>query len=404
MRGGAFMAERNNQQHGVILSGGGAKGAFEVGVMLALFNGQSPTTGGVPIDPGVFCGTSVGSYNASFMASKPGNPILATVQELANIWQNRIAENAKNCGNGIFRFRGDPSDFFNLQCLTNHPLKPFTQLLQDAGVLTQQSIARGIDFVTSSEKLRDRVLDLFNLSSFVANQPLRELIQDTVDLAGIRRSDKKLRIASTNWNKGRVDIYTETDMTDAMGVQAIMASSAIPGFFPPIEINNEFHVDGGVLLNTPLSPAIRTGADTIHAIFLDPVVTEVAVEKLQNTLDTVSRLLNIQFRSNIRRNLAMVLRVNLWLRLIERATAEHNLSGDIVNLLNRGVAEIEEDFKEHYETPQLITVHCYSPRTELGGALGLLDFSQENIEKLIVAGAQVAAQHDCKESRCILPD
>jgi predicted acylesterase/phospholipase RssA len=65
------MADTNGSRTAVILSGGGATGAYEAGVLKALFTGASPATGYKPLAADVFTGTSVGSFNAAFMVSQP---------------------------------------------------------------------------------------------------------------------------------------------------------------------------------------------------------------------------------------------------------------------------------------------------------------------------------------------
>ena len=92
----------------IVLSGGGAYGAYEVGVMKALFTGECRTTGYDYLNPGVFAGTSVGAYNAAFMVSRPDEDICASIRLLESAWVNQIAASSKSCGNGVFRIRFDP--------------------------------------------------------------------------------------------------------------------------------------------------------------------------------------------------------------------------------------------------------------------------------------------------------
>ena len=79
-------------------------------------------------------------------------------------------------------------------------------------------------------------------------------------------------------------------MTDQLGPLVIMASTAIPGFFPPVEVGSQAFVDGGVLMNTPLQPAIDAGADILHVIYLDPEVENIPLGHLENTLETMYRM------------------------------------------------------------------------------------------------------------------
>src|SRR5690349_9422780 len=103
----------------VVLSGGGAYGAYEIGVMKALFSGKSPATDQTPLDPDIFTGTSVGAFNASYMVSKRRAEIVSAIGQLESVWNDQIAEHSQNCGNGVFRLRFNPIDFIDPRCLLN---------------------------------------------------------------------------------------------------------------------------------------------------------------------------------------------------------------------------------------------------------------------------------------------
>ena len=62
------MSDGREPRQAVVLSGGGANGAYEVGVLLALCEGASPATDYVPLSAEIYTGTSVGAYNVAFMA------------------------------------------------------------------------------------------------------------------------------------------------------------------------------------------------------------------------------------------------------------------------------------------------------------------------------------------------
>jgi len=82
-------AKNSKLRHAVALSGGGAFGAFEVGVLRALAEGKCPATRG-PLDPDAYTGTSVGAFNAAVMAARGGDA-LAGCARLEDLWMNRIA-------------------------------------------------------------------------------------------------------------------------------------------------------------------------------------------------------------------------------------------------------------------------------------------------------------------------
>src|SRR5215813_7763852 len=106
----------------VILSGGGAYGAYEVGVMKALFSGESSSTNHDYLNPGIFVGTSVGAFAAAFLVSRDIEDICASINLLETVWLELVAENARSCGNGVYRIRADPSNYFDPDCLAANPL------------------------------------------------------------------------------------------------------------------------------------------------------------------------------------------------------------------------------------------------------------------------------------------
>src|SRR5262249_49114894 len=120
-----------------------------------------------------------------------------------------------------------------------------------------------------------RFTELVNYTSFVSLQPFTETVRETIEFAAIRRAEKVLRIAATNWETGVLQIYANHDMADQLGPIVIIASAAIPGFFPPVEVGSQAFVDGGVLMNTPLQEAIKAGAGILHVIYLDPKVENI---------------------------------------------------------------------------------------------------------------------------------
>ena len=393
------MKDADEKKHAVVLSGGGANGAFEVGVMKALFNGLSPATGNQPLQADIFTGTSVGAYNAAMMASQPGVDPRETVGYLEDLWLNRVADNADQCGNGVFRFRGGVSDAFDLECLARNPLKPVTQLAQDGVYLARDFLRRGSHFFQASGTMEHRTLELFNLSSFVSTEPLKQLIHDTVSLEDIQKSEKELRVVATNWETGEAQVFKKDQLIGEVGYGAILASTAIPGFFPHVEVSGEFYVDGGVVMNTPLMPAIEAGADVIHIIFLDPEVKAIPIERLENTLDTLDRMLAIQFALNINADIEKAARINRGLDAIERVLQGGAPEDAEAKAFVQAVARIEQHLADR-NPYRKIRIHCYHPRDDLSGVLGLLKFDRDRISDLIDRGVQDAVEHDCSVCGC----
>ena len=271
--------------HAVIFSGGGADGAYQIGVANALFSGKSRATYGQSIEPEVFTGTSIGSFNASFLVSHWEDFGPAAVGKLEKVWLERMAWRGST--NGGFRVRLSPFELLDPRPYFQEPLRfrPMTQFAADIGLLSWEAINRTYNLVASKEPLIERMTDFLNISSFVAVEPWERTIRETIDYKKIRNSDKKLRIAATNWALGEVREFRNRDMTDKLGPAAIRASSSVPGIYPPAQVGAQSYVDGAVLMNTPLSPAIRAMRDVVMDPLKDPKFYDLSVREAMQVAD-----------------------------------------------------------------------------------------------------------------------
>jgi predicted acylesterase/phospholipase RssA len=389
--------------HSVVLSGGAAYAAYEIGVMKALFQGASPTTSWEPIEPALFTGTSAGSFNASIMASVPELPAYAAAEYLESVWMDQLATTADRCGNGLYRFRGDLTRLVDPGCMGTHPAAELDYLMRDAVHLAEDSLNRAVNFFETDQSFAARTFSLFNLSSLVNTEPLRQTLDRVLRPAAIQSSFRRLCVAVTGWRDGGLRLFWNEHMTDQIAPLAIMASSAIPGFFPPVEVDGNLYVDGGVVMNTPLKPAIDAGSEVIHVIYLDPNVNTIPVQVLQSTLGTFERMLVMQRAGLINSDVEMAERINQGLDALEALRGPQARVAPRYSSLQsaaRLAIDVGRDGKPHRE----ITLHRYHPRLDLGGLLGLLNFDRAHIEQLIAKGFQDTVDHDCGESECVMPD
>src|SRR5215471_20501067 len=134
------MSSPGKTKTAVALSGGGAYGAYEVGVLKSLVNGQSRAVNGVPLEPGILTGTSVGNFNAAVLAMFPDSAIEG-VKRLERIWLDDIADGGGVHGNGIYRIRGNPEGYLEGSGLKN-PLEPLFRAAADAAYLGERSVTQ----------------------------------------------------------------------------------------------------------------------------------------------------------------------------------------------------------------------------------------------------------------------
>jgi hypothetical protein len=162
-------------------------------------------------------------------------------------------------------------------------------------------------------------------------------------------------------------------------------------------------VDGGVVMNTPLKPAIEAGGQILHIIYMDPDVRNIPRSTLESTLDTMDRLLAIMLATKTNEDIDTAAWVNDGLAVIERVERGETLTNADLAAFIRAAGQIEKQLRRG--TPyKKLTIHRYHPRENLGGGiLGLLNFGRDRVAALIERGFNDALRHDCDGSQCLLP-
>lgn len=384
----------------LVLSGGGAFAAYEVGVLKALMTGATPFTGFRRLDPDIVTGTSAGSYNGAMLVCRWAMDPIEAIADIERVWLEEVADNP--CGNGVFRWRGNPLNFFDPACFVQNPLRFFWQRVDDVAFATRNFAQRLRLFVGSPEPLEMRVIDLLNFGNLISTHPFPDLIRRTVDFQALRRSDIKFQAITTDWVSGELREFHNDDIDDQRGPLIIMASTAIPGLFPPVDIPPSIFVDGGVLMNTPLSPAIHAGATHVHVIYVDPKLENIPMSEVASTLSTMQRMLSIGWAATVERDIRDAERINKTIEMWHRARRAGGAVAEGAAVFGR-TAEILQDL-ERGRRLRRITIHRYRPRKLLGGALGMLNFAADQSRELIARGFADAVEHDCLRDGCVLPE
>jgi predicted acylesterase/phospholipase RssA len=404
------MTDPRGREVGVVLSGGGATGAYEVGVLKALFSGRAPTTGGVPLAPEICAGTSIGSFSAAFLVSQLDVYGAAAAGNLESVWLERLADDQGFVrSTGAFRFRGNPLTFLDPQSYFPNPFQPFLEAFNDGAFLFWDGLNRAVNLVTNRQvSLQQRLVDLFNISSFVSVEPFDQAIRETVSFRNIRNAATKLRIPATNWTTGKLTVFKNNEMTDRLGSSAILASSAIPGLLPPILIGAEPHVDGSVLMNTPLRLVTRN-AQVLHVVYLDPDIEKIPLGALQTTLGAIYRQQSISWAKVVNDDIEDARSINEALKVFDQPERRKTVPKeyqDRLPLALSSVWEREREVREKTASPyRLLTIHRYHPREDLtGGPMGMLNLERDRIADLIARGFEDTMEHDCLASGCVLPD
>jgi NTE family protein len=243
----------DSQRIALVLSGGGARGAYEAGVLSVLVpalarRGEAPT---------LFVGSSVGAINAAGLAAS---------------WHDG-PEEAVATGLEIWR-RVDKDSV--IRPILSWQI-PITVLRYAGGVL-------------SVPKVR--------VPSLLDPAPLRENLGEWIDWAQLHRNMREGTVSSvgvvaTAARSGRTVVFVEGErelvaaaaarrshvvsyVPTKLAAKHVRASAAIPIFFPPVRVEHPrsaagWYIDGGTRLNTPLKPALDLGAERMVVVGMDSV-------------------------------------------------------------------------------------------------------------------------------------
>ncbi|RKF15935.1 patatin-like phospholipase family protein [Alginatibacterium sediminis] len=273
-----------------MLTGGGARGAYQIGVLKAISE-LYPRNHGIPFP--IVCGTSAGSINATALACYASCFRLG-VKKLESIWGRFHCHQVYH------------SDFIRMTA----------QLLRMA--------TRGLraDYATKHS------------FSLLNNRPLRDLLDAYLPYARIERNVHQGHLHALSINAS--DYATTNNVSFFQGhhslkqwhshsrysqrvkinTNQLMASAAVPIVFPAIRVNQSYFGDGSVHQPSPLSPAIQLGADKILCIHLKPQSQFSASSKLTrapNSADIAGKLLDGIFSDTLDSDLDQLQRINFSL-------------------------------------------------------------------------------------------
>ena len=228
-----------------MLAGGAARGAYEVGVIQHLVEEVSRDLGRHVHLP-ILCGTSVGAINACAMAAFADEPV-RRMQLMVRYWTQLRVEDI---------LLPTPSDFVGIMRLAlgfgrRVPTSATPSGLFDAAGLSHL-LSEAIPFARIGEHLASGLLDAVTVSTTqVSSGRTRVFVQ--------RRPGEPLR-----WRSDPTIVAQDVTLLP----EHALASAAIPFFFPPVRIGNDYYCDGGLRQNVPFSPARKLGANRM--IIIDP--------------------------------------------------------------------------------------------------------------------------------------
>ncbi|WP_370203303.1 patatin-like phospholipase family protein [Alloalcanivorax venustensis] len=319
------MPQASAPNRGLILSGGGARAAYQVGVLSAIAD-MLPAHSSNPFP--IICGTSAGGINASALAAGAHDYRLA-VRGLERVWANMTAEQ-------VYR-----TDIFAF-------LRSLLRWLI--------SSAAGGRAVT-----RSALLD---------STPLKRLLRLVINFQRIEESIRQghlraLSITASSYATGEsvaffqgaegVDEWTRArrlGRRSDIGVQHLLASAAIPLLFPAEKVDGSYYGDGAVRQLAPVSPALHLGADKLLVIGVSGNVSADHQRQLSgypSLAQVLGHVLNSVFVDTLEGDVERLERINRTVEALgKRARSQHGIQLRQVDVLKIYPSQpIDEIAAEH---------------------------------------------------------
>ncbi len=264
------MPDQQAKKTGLVLSGGGARGAYQVGVLKAISE-LHPKQAVNPFS--IISGTSAGALNAVALASSANNFRLG-VKKVERIWSTLEVEQVvksrhRDMAKNAIRFL---ISLFNSGVGADRPVS----------LLDNQPLGKLLDQVVRFDNLQKRI-DAGLLDAVA--------VTATSYVTGNCVSFFQGREELSRWHRTK-----RIGMRDTLGVDHLMASAAIPGVFPAVKLGKEYFGDGSMRQLSPLSTALRLGAERIVVIGVRGH-TRAPVEPKRNHSPSVAQMLGHIFSS-----------------------------------------------------------------------------------------------------------
>lgn len=371
-----------NSVSALILSGGGARAAYQVGVLKAIKEWvPAPDKNPFP----VILGTSAGAINAVGLASGAEH-FGQAVDNLVQAWSQLDSQQI---------YRADwlgvwtQARRFIWQHLLGRGEKTAGMALLDNSPLTE-FLQQHIDLQKIDQALASKALLAVGLTAFAYSASQSVTFYQSQQLAN-------------RWHRHR-----RRGQPEQLSYQHLLASTAIPLFFAPVPLVDDHYGDGALGQIAPISPALHLGANRVLVIGVGNPAEATSGLPLEPSLAQVSgQLLSSTFTDNLENDLERLMRVNQFSDLM--ATME--LPESLVSVINTAAKPVEVCVIEPSKNLDTVAVayrHCL-PRAMRpflkgtgisqpggGGILSYLLFEAEYCQELIKLGYADAYQQQEK--------
>lgn len=316
----------------LVLQGGGALGAYEYGVVKALYENSD-------FNPDIICGVSIGGFSAAVIGGAKDGP----VEGLKKLWEMFTAENIP--------FVPHP-----MQVLMTIPYNQGMYFPNYTGMMTPMSTTNLFD-----------------------TKPLYSTLNEIIDFDKLNSDEApNVVISATNIEKGVGEQFNNREMD--ITTKHIVSSGSLPPSFPMVKIGDYHYWDGGLFSNTPLKPALKAlekigGKDCEKEIIMVELFPQEGDTPI-NMADVIERVGSLTFECK------MVFDQKMF-----------NRTKDYIDFFNAINKELPKDSKvresaafkqlQGYSRIDKLTVIKYKGEESM---LGISDFTQKTIDRRIKQG------------------
>lgn len=343
----------------LVLSGGGARGAYQAGVLKGLAEILKTLKIEHPFQ--IYSGVSAGAINAAKIAASSSEDFSSSIEKLVYLWSQIKADQ-------VYKVNLFPLNKLGIGNFFSKPSgteKKYNSILD-----TQPLKAMMSDFINFDQIQKNIDNKRFESLIITAND-----YHNAAAVSYISSSLKNLE-DKIKWNDSR-----RIPKVTKIALEHVMASSAIPVLFPPVLIDNHDHGDGCVRNTTPCSPSLRLGAEKLFVVgvrtnmIYQPSKLSSDTPQLASFVTIINALLNAVMLDSVEQDVYRILRIN---ELVKKANVKEKNAKlkEIPTLMISPTVDIGEVSRQYsHRLPRLL-------RSSLN-AFGSLDDAQELVSYLM---------------------
>jgi len=323
----------------LVLQGGGALGAYQVGVYEALSEAG--------VEPDWVVGTSIGAINAGIIAGSPNGERVA---RLCEFWKR--VEHAP----GLTKFMPPWMAAATRNAIAVTSGVPSFFQPQPAAFMSQH-LPLGAD-----------------AAGYYSTRPLMETLEDLVDFDQINSGEMRLTVGASKVSNSEMVYFDNRDIE--IDVRHIMASGALPPAFPAVRIDGELYWDGGILSNTPVE-VVFDDNPRLNSLVLAVHIWNPHGPEPRSIWEVLNRQKDLQYSSRSNTHIARQRQLHRMRHIIAELGAMIPESAR-----NNAVAEM----KSYGCTTTMHVVRLLAPALEYEDHAKDIDFSPEGIRQRREAG------------------